>query len=111
MDLKDYERAKFALADLLRALPWTSARAEPLRAMFARLAEDRFNLVVVGRFSRGKSSLMNALLGQAWLPTGILPLTSVVTAVSYGSVPGVTLLAKSGGSLSMGQTGEVGPAS
>ncbi|MGI4940857.1 MAG: dynamin family protein [Janthinobacterium lividum] len=59
--------------------------------MFARLAEDRFNLVVVGRFSRGKASLMNALLGRALLPTGILPLTSVVTAVSHGSAPGVVL--------------------
>ncbi len=89
--LGEYERAKFDLADLLRALPWTAARAEPLRALFARLAEDRFNLVVVGRFSRGKSSLMNALLGRAWLPTGILPLTSVITAVSHGSEPGVVL--------------------
>ncbi len=89
--LSGYERVKFELADLLRALPWTASRAERLRTLFARLAEDRFNLVVVGRFSRGKSSLMNALLGHAWLPTGILPLTSVITAVAHGGVPGVVL--------------------
>jgi small GTP-binding protein len=91
MDLSSYERAKFALADLLRALPWTSERAERLRALFARLAEDRFNLVVVGRFSRGKSSLMNAILGDEWLPTGIVPLTSVITAVAHGETQGVVL--------------------
>jgi Dynamin family len=53
--------------------------------MFARLAEDRFNLVVAGRFSRGKTSLMNAILGTDRLPTGIVPLISVITSVAYGS--------------------------
>jgi GTP-binding protein EngB required for normal cell division len=52
--------------------------------LLARLAEDRFNLAVVGPFSRGKSSLMNALLGLDVLPTGLLPHTSVVTTVTYG---------------------------
>ena len=56
-----------------------------------RLAEDRFNLVVVGRFSRGKSSLMNAILGRYRLPTGVVPLTSVITTVTYGSEERVTL--------------------
>lgn len=91
MDLSRYEQTKFALADLLRTLPWTSHRAERLRALFGRLAEDRFNLVVVGRFSRGKSSLMNAILGADWLPTGIVPLTSVVTAVAHGEAESVIL--------------------
>jgi GTP-binding protein EngB required for normal cell division len=45
----------------------------------------------VGRFSRGKSTLMNAMLGSDWLPTGIVPVTSVVTTVTYGSVPQVVL--------------------
>lgn len=90
MDLKDYEKLKFELAEQLRALEVLagthreSIQAE-MRALFARLAEDRFNLVVVGRFNRGKTSLMNALLGSDRLPTGILPLTSVITTVVYGS--------------------------
>jgi predicted GTPase len=54
------------------------------QALLARLAEDRFNLAVVGQFSRGKSSLMNAILGVDRLPTGLLPHTSVVTTVAYG---------------------------
>jgi GTP-binding protein EngB required for normal cell division len=90
MDLRDYEHAKFELADLLRR---ASLRVESLASgdrarfqeLFARLAEDRFNLVIAGRFSRGKSSLMNALLGSDRLPVGILPLTSVITTVAYGS--------------------------
>ncbi|MDN7799434.1 MULTISPECIES: dynamin family protein [Burkholderia cepacia complex] len=90
MDLKDYETLKFELAAHLRALETLagtqreSLQAE-IRTLFARLAEDRFNLVVVGRFNRGKTSLMNALLGSDRLPTGILPLTSVITTVVYGT--------------------------
>jgi hypothetical protein len=38
--------------------------------LLARLAEDRSNLAVVGPFSRGKSSLMNVILGFDGLPTG-----------------------------------------
>ena len=91
MDLREYERVKFALAEILRTVPWEPARAERLRDLFARLAEDRFNLAVVGRFSRGKSSLMNAILGMDRLPTGVVPLTSVITTVTYGSLERVTL--------------------
>jgi len=90
MDLKEYERAKFELAEILRSVALLSNGQRPedvqrLRELFARLAEDRFNLVVVGRFSRGKSSLMNAILGTDRLPVGIVPLTSVITTVAYGS--------------------------
>jgi small GTP-binding protein len=91
MDLRDYERIKFELAETLRSLPFEASQYERRRDLFARLAEDRFNLVVVGRFSRGKSSLMNAILGMDRLPTGVVPLTSVITTVTYGSEERVTL--------------------
>jgi GTP-binding protein EngB required for normal cell division len=89
MTLADYERRKFELSEILRALsaarPRPAAADDPVQPLMARLAEDRFNLVVVGRFSRGKSSLMNAILETDRLPTGVVPLTSVITAVGYGS--------------------------
>jgi GTP-binding protein EngB required for normal cell division len=90
LDLREYEQAKFELAALLRsaeAVDRETGRAQEsrIRELFSRLAEDRFNLVVVGRFSRGKSSLMNAVLGMDRLPTGIRPLTSVITTVTYGN--------------------------
>ena len=55
-----------------------------LAAARARIAEDRFNLVVLGEFKRGKSTLINALLERVVLPTGVVPLTSVVTAIGAG---------------------------
>ena len=90
MDLREYERRKFAIAEILRSASACVPEAgNELRAciqdLFARLAEDRFNLVIVGRFNRGKTSLMNAILGADRLPTGIVPLTSVITTVSYGT--------------------------
>ena len=50
-----------------------------------KLSEDRFQVVVMGEFKRGKSSLINALLGQALLPVAAVPLTSVVTVVRQGA--------------------------
>lgn len=89
MELKEYEQRKFALAEIVRTAQalntndsWLSTETA---ALLARIAEDRFNLLVVGRFNRGKSTLLNALLGADYLPTGIVPLTSVITTVRYGS--------------------------
>lgn len=105
--LRDYERAKFELADILRAISITSTRLlgkttdsalqEQIRTLFTRLAEDRFVLLVAGRFSRGKTTLMNAILGTDRLPTGLLPLTSVITSVAYGSAERVQIEYETGG--------------
>lgn len=95
MDLREYERRKFEIAGLLRqmelAAPDKQNWREQTTPLFARLAEDRFNLVLVGRFSRGKTSLTNAILGMDRLPTGVVPLTSVITSVAYGSAERVVL--------------------
>lgn len=43
-----------------------------------------FKIVLCGAFSTGKTSLINALLGCE-LPTGLRPITKVVTCIRYGS--------------------------
>jgi len=87
--LREYDKAKLELAGLVRDVRTQAGADEYVRSeceeLLARLAEDRFNVAVVGRFSRGKTSLMNAVLGTDRLPTGVLPLTSVITIVCYGS--------------------------
>jgi GTP-binding protein EngB required for normal cell division len=96
--LHDYARLKLDLAAIVRTLLYSAEKSkdeisiQDCRRVLARLAEDRFNLAVVGQFSRGKSSLMNAILGTDKLPTGILPLTSVITTVAYGEKERVLLL-------------------
>ena len=102
MDLKTYEQVKFELAEVIRSGQLVVSESEknsnkryeaerPWHDLLTRLAEDRFTVVVAGRFSRGKSSLMNAVLGLDRLPTGIVPLTSVITYVRYGTSERVLL--------------------
>jgi len=55
-----------------------------LPRLVEKLRLNRFNLVVLGAFKRGKSTLINALLGEPVLPTAIVPLTSVVTILGFG---------------------------
>ena len=57
----------------------------------ARLGAGTFNLVVAGEFKRGKSSLINALLGVPVLPVAVVPLTSVVTLIGWGDAPRATV--------------------
>ena len=50
-----------------------------------RLRERRLRVLVAGEAKRGKSTLVNALLGQAVLPAGVTPLTALATTVRYGT--------------------------
>jgi GTP-binding protein EngB required for normal cell division len=56
-------------------------------ALADKLATEQFNLVVLGQFKRGKSTLINALLGADLLPTAVVPLTSIVTIIQHGPQP------------------------
>ena len=70
--------------------------AVTLRWLHDKLTKETFNLVVAGQFKRGKSSVINALLGQSILPAGVVPLTSVVTVVQSGTVPRAEVELKDG---------------
>ncbi len=61
-----------------------------------KLETNTFNLVVVGQFKRGKTCLINALLGADILPVSVVPLTSVVTILVYGETLGAKVFFKSG---------------
>ena len=75
-----------ALADLARLSRQAGAvhLAEEAESLAERVREGRFYVVCVGQFKRGKSALINALVGRAVLPTGVVPVTSVVTIVRDG---------------------------
>jgi GTP-binding protein EngB required for normal cell division len=57
---------------------------EQLAALLERLDAARLRVLVVGEAKRGKSTLVNALLGRDVLPSGVTPLTAVATTVRYG---------------------------
>jgi hypothetical protein len=69
---------------LAREAGLASLAAEAERAA-ERIVEGRFYVACVGQFKRGKSTLLNALIGEPLLPTGVVPVTSVVTIVRYGT--------------------------
>jgi ribosome biogenesis GTPase A len=52
---------------------------ERLNSLRGRLATERFQLAVLGQFKRGKSTVLNALLGQSVLPIGVVPVTAIPT--------------------------------
>ncbi len=56
-----------------------------------RLESREFNLVIMGLFKRGKSTVINALLGGEVVPTGVVPLTSAGTLLTYGDTPCATV--------------------
>jgi len=52
-----------------------------------RIEEGRLRVAVRGQFKRGKSPLLNALLGTPLLPTGITPVTAIPTYISAANRP------------------------
>jgi GTP-binding protein EngB required for normal cell division len=61
--------------------------AEEARELAARVSEGRFYVACVGQFKRGKSTLLNALVGHEVVPTGFVPVTAVPTVIRFGDKP------------------------
>jgi predicted GTPase len=62
----------------------TERVAEEARELADRISEGRFYVTCVGQFKRGKSTLINALIGEPVLPVGFIPVTAVPTVIRYG---------------------------
>jgi GTP-binding protein EngB required for normal cell division len=59
--------------------------ARDAQSLAERVSEGRFYVACIGQFKRGKSSVLNALVGDSVLPTGVVPVTTVPTIVRYGA--------------------------
>jgi len=66
------------------------------RDLVLKLEQDRFHLVVVGEFNHGKSSFVNALLGEPALPVGVTPTTAAIHHLRYAETPEATVVYTSG---------------
>lgn len=67
-----------------------------LNSLRERLATERFQLAVLGQFKRGKSTVLNALLGQSVLPIGVVPVTAIPTFLEPAATPGIRVAHASG---------------
>lgn len=68
--------------------------ASNLKAENYKLTNEYLYLVVIGQFKRGKSTLINALIGNDLLPTAVLPLTSIISMIKYGDEQTIKIIFK-----------------
>ena len=74
------------LVEIAKALDAASL-ARDAGDLVEQVAGGRFYVACVGQFKRGKSTIVNALVGSEVLPTGVAPVTSVPTIVRFASEP------------------------
>jgi len=79
-------RERLAIADLRTVLGKLDAASGDLAELKSALRdlEGLFMLVVVGEYNAGKSTVLNALLGQAVMLEGVTPTTDRITILTYG---------------------------
>ncbi|MGD0525738.1 MAG: dynamin family protein [Polyangiaceae bacterium] len=89
-------RALRGLGDVATALGTKTLRERVDRELVRKLDEDRFHLVVVGEFNHGKTTFVNALLGQQALPTGVTPTTATIHHIRWADEPEATVVSSKG---------------
>lgn len=67
---------------------------DDLNVISGSMDNDFYRVVVLGEFKRGKSTFVNALLGQSILPTDVLPETAVITNLLYSEEPRLQVVYK-----------------
>lgn len=97
------EEEKNKQQNLLRRIDTLSSRSyveiaeqQKLEELKQILQDATFTVVVIGEFSRGKSTFINALIGQDLIPMDVLPETAVIHAISYGKEPALTIIHRDG---------------
>src|SRR5215207_5156857 len=84
------------LSDVAGSVGAKSLKERVERELVKKLDEDRFHLVVVGEFNHGKSTFVNALLGETVLPTGVTPTTAAIHHLKYSEKPEATIVRTNG---------------
>lgn len=57
---------------------------------------EPFTLVILGEFKRGKSTIINALLGKELAPSNVSPETYTINEISYSAIPKVEAVLENG---------------
>ncbi|MBZ0301746.1 MAG: dynamin family protein, partial [Anaerolineae bacterium] len=79
------------LADVAATLAEMGEQTEGDRRRLQEIAQDLreafFMVVIIGEFNAGKSTFVNALLGEELLPMGITPTTETIELIRYSDSP------------------------
>lgn len=70
--------------------------ANDMAGLYKLAINKRFTVAFVGEFSRGKSTLINRILGENILPAANLPTTAILTRIVYGQKPQMVVCGKDG---------------
>ncbi len=70
--------------------------AKSIGDVIEKTAGEHFEVAIVGEFKRGKSTLINAILGKEVLPADVLPATATLNRVTYSKDPYVVVEYKDG---------------
>jgi small GTP-binding protein len=85
------EQTVHLLTDVAAALNDLSPESQADRQRLLDIAQDLretfFLIAIIGEFNAGKSSFINAMLGEPLLPMGITPTTESIELVRYNPVP------------------------
>ncbi len=93
------------IADISTALEKTREVMEQLelpdQAKQAKDASERlkshiFSVGIMGEFKRGKSTVINALLGEKVAPADVVPASATLNRITYGLTPKATVVYKDG---------------
>lgn len=110
-DLEKIVRARYDIAENLRNISSIITNAEVeaetasgklgieletehLNKISENLKQGRFRLLVLGDLKRGKSTFLNALIGEKILPSDVNPCTALLTVLRYGKQKQVTIYFK-----------------
>ena len=73
-------------------------------AIVKKCLSDTFNIVVIGDFKRGKSTLINALIGENIVPADVRPETVTINRVSFSETPKAQAVLKNGKRMTLTQS-------
>ncbi len=62
-----------------------------LNEYLKKIEDDKFIITVIGEIKRGKSTLINTLIGEDILPTDVIPTTATINLIKYGTEPKITI--------------------
>lgn len=86
MESVDMNAALNEFKDILSQLG-NEAGLRRLAILEQSLDEKQFGVCLAGGFSRGKTRLLNQLVGESIFPEDVVPATTVLTEVGYGQNP------------------------
>lgn len=85
-----------ALENIAKQYPQGLDCSQRIRKTSDQIISQVYRVAVIGEFKRGKSCLINALLGADVLPTDILPMTAAINRVIYGEKKQITIYYRDG---------------